>query len=212
MEHCIPDQSCGDKWHRCFENIDVADLISEENGGFIVVEVSSTGVNTGPCDKNGFPLYSRMVLRESLSHREKLSVWIIIGSILGGLLLLILVLWFLFVCFVRNPHARVYQHQDATLVEGSNVDVESCVENEDNCEDNQLYALNDTTTAFKLEVEKSMAKNLAKIVPAEEEPDIEKQEEGVGREKISLTVGRPPPKGLRPGNSHPDFKIEDLHE
>ena len=47
-----------------------ADLITSQNGGKIVVEVSSTGVTSGPCDKDGFPLYARMMLRETLPHGE----------------------------------------------------------------------------------------------------------------------------------------------
>jgi len=210
MDHCIPDESCGEIWFRCFENVNIADLISERNGGYIDVEVSSTGVNTGPCDKNGFPLYSRVILKEALSHQEKLSVWVIIGSILGGLMFLILVLWLLFVYFVRLPAARVYRHKDSSLMEPNDkIDVESCVENEDNCEDYALYSFQGTKdTVEKLGVEKSMALNLSKVVPFEDETDLDKEERGVG---VALNVGRPPPKGVRRENSRSDIVMEDVH-
>jgi hypothetical protein len=194
MDYCRPDLSCGESWHTCIENINIAGLISEQNGGHIIVEVSSTGVNTGPCDKEGFPLYTRMFLQEALPYHEKLSVWVIIGAILGSLAILIVTLWLLFVNLIRRRGATVYS-ADVVTVEAK-LDVESCMENEDNNDDN-LFAVVEPSLVSKLKVERNMAQNLSKIVPIVE-TDLEMQDVEDTGEKVPLTVGRPPPKGPRP--------------
>jgi hypothetical protein len=200
LDYCSPDASCGRAWFNCVENVDISHLISEQNGGLVVVEVSSSGVHSGPCDRDGFPLYARMVLRETLSHQERVSVWVVIGGILGGLLFLIVLSWILFVMFVREPHATVYHHEGATQVE-ANTDLETCVENEDNSDDILYAVVQEPSLMSKLEVERKMATNLSRIVPAEESPDLEMQMQmqREGGEKVALTVGRPAPKGGQAG-------------
>ena len=179
------------------ENVNITDFISEQNGGQVIVEVSSTGVNSGPCDKEGFPLYTRMLLQEALLPRQdRLSVWVIIGAILGGLMLLIVVLWLVFVKCVRRPRsAAVYSSagESGGAIEEAKVDVESCAENEDNADD-RLFAVVEPSSVLELPVERSMARNLAKVVPVESDLEMQDMEEaGAG-----VVVGRPPPKGPRP--------------
>jgi hypothetical protein len=128
MDFCTPSDSCGEDWHNCLESVDISDLISEQYGGHIVVEVSSTGVNTGPCDKEGFPLYARMLLQEALPLQTRLSVWAIIGSVFGAVCLVLMLFWFLYVRYFRQRYATIYGPDDVSA--RLQRDVESCGENE----------------------------------------------------------------------------------
>jgi hypothetical protein len=171
MDYCSPNDECGNDWFNCLQNVDISDLISEQNGGHIVVEVSSVGVNSGPCDKNGYSLYTRMVLQEALPRKEQLSIWAIIGAILGGLLILIVVLWLLYVKYFRTRYAAVYGPEDISARRQS--DVESCVENEDDAIDDIFKVFEPPVTVRPVVVHKNIA-NLAKVVPIE--TDLEMQD------------------------------------
>ena len=68
--YCTPDESCGSVWFSCVSEYDVQSLKSESLGGSLVVEVSSVGLSSGPCNYLGHPLYARMFLREALPTGE----------------------------------------------------------------------------------------------------------------------------------------------
>jgi hypothetical protein len=61
--HCTPDESCGSEWYSCIADVDVSSYRLEPMGGSMAIQVSSSGVNTGPCDYLSYPLYTRMYLR-----------------------------------------------------------------------------------------------------------------------------------------------------
>jgi len=61
--HCTPDESCGSEWFSCLYDLNVSSYRLELYGGSMTVEVSSSGVNTGPCNYLTYPLYTRMYLR-----------------------------------------------------------------------------------------------------------------------------------------------------
>jgi len=171
LDFCSPNAECGDSWFSCVQNVNIADLISEQNGGHIIVEVSTTGVNTGPCDKNGYPLYTRMVLQESLPSVEQLSIWAIIGPLIGGLFIVAVMLWRLYVKYVRERYATVYGSDEAP--DKTQADVESCVENEDMSVD-VVFDFSDPPVVAKPDEKHANKSSLAKVVPLES--DLEMQE------------------------------------
>lgn len=171
LDYCSPNAECGDSWFSCVQDVNIADLISEQNGGHIIVEVSTTGVKPGPCDKNGFPLYARMVLQESLPAVEQLSIWAIIGPIIGGVVFLAVMLWRLYVKYILVKYATVYGSDEAP--DRTQADVESCVENEDLSVD-VVFDFSDPPMVAKPDDKRDDKSNLAKVAPIES--DLEMQE------------------------------------
>lgn len=95
---CTPDVSCVDMWYTCVSWLEVSDELSSVAGGSMTVEVSSTGVSSGPCDYLGYPLYARVFLTELSPpdpQYEALSIWAIIGPAVFGLLSLVVAAWHL---------------------------------------------------------------------------------------------------------------------
>ena len=176
-EFCSPKISCGTSWYNCLENVNVADLISERHGGYIVVEVSSTGVSSGPCDKNDHPLYARMLLQETKPLEEKVSIWAVIGSLIGGIAILIVIIWLLFVKYCRKRYAAVYGTEGIYATRQR--DVESCVENEDcNVGINEYVKKSIVSVAPVIDPEK--------VVPIE--TDLEMQEPEPSPEKSNEEI------------------------
>jgi hypothetical protein len=93
--YCSPDESCGSDWYYCVSDLDISQQLSSTVGGTIMVEVSTVGVDSGPCDYNGHPLYAYVKISENEPPADKksLGLWIIIGCLLGALLVLIVVVY-----------------------------------------------------------------------------------------------------------------------
>jgi hypothetical protein len=93
---CSPDTSCENYWYACVSWMEVSDELSSAAGGSLSVEVSSTGVTSGPCDYLGYPLYARVFITELSppDQNESLSIWAVIGPIIFGIGLIIFALWY----------------------------------------------------------------------------------------------------------------------
>jgi hypothetical protein len=59
---CTPGESCGTEWFPCLSQVDVNDEVLSAFGGSLTVTVSSEGISSGPCDYEGYPLYTHMYL------------------------------------------------------------------------------------------------------------------------------------------------------
>jgi len=113
---CSPDVSCVDMWHSCVSWLEVSDELLSVAGGSMTVEVSSTGVSSGPCDYLGYPLYARVSLTELSppdSQPEALSIWAIIGPSVFGIISLIFAAWHLHLYFKKRRMNEKYGVESA---------------------------------------------------------------------------------------------------
>jgi len=123
IPYCTPRAHCTESWHHCMLDADVTDLINATNGGSLSVEVSSFGVETGPCDHIGFPLYAKVVLTEEApTETEEISINLMFAAAIAFFLLMIFILCV--VIWHKRRSARVY-----IMYEGNSRDF--CLENED---------------------------------------------------------------------------------
>jgi hypothetical protein len=92
-EFCSPDQRCGKDFYTCVAWMEISRNISSAEGGSLEIEVSSSGVKTGPCDYLGYPLYARVYITELAPppDRETLTIWIFFGVALFLFFLLLIV-------------------------------------------------------------------------------------------------------------------------
>jgi hypothetical protein len=96
VEFCTPQLSCSGEWYYCAYQMPVYELLNSTIGGQLRIEVSVTGVESGPCDHKGYPLYAMLVLSETFvpqqaSPPEPVHVMFIVVPIVLLLLLLLLV-------------------------------------------------------------------------------------------------------------------------
>jgi len=90
VPYCTPGKACSSKWFSCLRNLDVTEYLTPAYGGSVTVEVSTHGVESGPCDYEGCPLYAQVTLTEEIPHDdepEEILVWIVVGSCVGFCLL-----------------------------------------------------------------------------------------------------------------------------
>ena len=100
INYCVPDESCGGKLHYCMSNIDVRNLVQSASGGKLKISVSSTGVNSGPCNHDGFSLYACAQLGDyilSSSNTHRYNIWVV-----GSLGVLITIVFFIFICYCNT--------------------------------------------------------------------------------------------------------------
>ena len=136
---CTPRAHCTESWHDCVLERDVTDELSSANGGSLVIEVSSFGVEPGPCDHLGYPLYAKVVLSEVATEKEeKLSINLLFVAAIGFFLLLFCILFM--VIAYRRRNVRVF-----IKYEGNSRDF--CMENED---------VDDVMQGVELNMEKSI--------------------------------------------------------
>jgi len=128
VPYCIPQQSCGTRFHYCVADMDVLPYVNSSLGGSFTVDVITSGVFSGPCDHEGHPLYARVFLTEIMpTSDEYISIWIFVAACVGFCLLLILVIWLIF----------AYKQRQKRLLYAANcADVEMGKENEDICDEN----------------------------------------------------------------------------
>lgn len=95
-QYCTPDQSCGDRYYPCVSWMEISQNISSESGGSLLVEVSSSGVKSGPCDYEGCPLQAQVWVTESPPPvaSSSLTIWVIIGTCIFVGLLIIIAIWY----------------------------------------------------------------------------------------------------------------------
>lgn len=121
---CTPQAHCTEAWYHCMLDVDVTERLRAASGGTLEVEVSSFGVEPGPCDHLGYPLYAKVVVTDEplVEDERELSInWLFLAAVSFFLLmfcLLFLVVWH------RRKSARVF-----IKYEGNSRDF--CMENED---------------------------------------------------------------------------------
>ena len=173
-EYCTPDQSCGDKFFSCVSWMEISRNISSESGGSIVVDVSSSGVKSGPCDyplrsQNGilseefivnavsrYPLYARVFITETPPEEPKdsLTIWVIIGTIIFVVLVLLFAIWY----YVTMGKKRDEKYEP---------EAQTGLPVEHDPEANRQMV----TTKPSASPRRSPRLNNAKVAPSEENPD-----------------------------------------
>ena len=161
VEYCTPQQSCGERFYFCIFQENIANYVNSTLGGSITVEVLTTGVNSGPCDYQGFPLYARVHLTEiTPTEQNHFSVWIIIAACIGFFILLVILSW---MWFSRN----VKRSQQTYMVE--NKDVELGQSREDVIGENEEMPIDSKIRAKPVADEVYRRKHKkSKLVPVEE--------------------------------------------
>ena len=110
VTYCTPDETCGDSFYNCVVQADVRSHVMAPDGGSLTVTVSSTGVNGGPCDHAGFPLYVCMELSDYIpSNKEDRfpNVWVLVSI---GALLFFITLLILCYCKASNKGSKSSQY------------------------------------------------------------------------------------------------------
>jgi hypothetical protein len=160
VPYCTPSLSCGRDYFYCVLEKDIFSYVQSALGGSFTVEVSTTGVNSGPCNHQQFPLYARLHVTERKPTEPKvLSVWIFVALCIGIMLLVGAVLWYLYSSRLKEKR-RNYIPEEA--------DVEMGHDNEDAADDDEI------PYEDKLRVKPSRSemylRNLSRIAPVEEQP------------------------------------------
>lgn len=127
VEFCTPKLSCSEDWYYCTHQMPVHDILNTTAGGQLVIDVSVTGVESGPCDYLGYPLYARVELSETFvppnSPPFRTHVMFIVVPIVVFLLLLLL-------AFLVDKVLAYHKANDKYKVRQP-VDVEAGMENMD---------------------------------------------------------------------------------
>lgn len=127
VEFCTPEQSCGEDWFLCADQLNVFDFLNSSVGGQLHIEVTVTGVESGPCDYEGFPLFASLRLSETYvpvsTVEARLSVMTIVVPV-------VLVLLFLLGVFLLDKIVAYRKANDKYRVRQA-VDVEKGLENKD---------------------------------------------------------------------------------
>jgi hypothetical protein len=164
VPYCIPQQSCGEEFYYCFTYLDVMSYVNSSLGGSFVVEVTTSGVFSGPCDHQGYPLYARVYLTETLpTSEESFSIWIIVGACIGFCFLLILILWCVYAWRIRQRRQK-YAADTA--------DVEMGKENEDNLDIIDDEMRDEDKLKVKPIADEAYRRNLRQIAAIEEAPQF----------------------------------------
>lgn len=160
VPYCTPSQSCGKEYYYCMLEQDVLSFVNETLGGSFIVEVTTTGVNSGPCNRKGFPLYAHLHITEvKLTATEHLSIWIFVALCISITLIVIAYWWYRY-------STRLKQRRKDYVPE--EVDVECGDDNEDAIDDEeQPYEDKKRVKPSRSEM---YLRNLSRIAPVEENP------------------------------------------
>jgi len=160
VPYCTPSQSCGKEYYYCMLEQDVLPFINETLGGSFTVEVTTTGVNSGPCNHNGYPLYAHLHITEMKpTGRYHLSIWIFVGLCIGVVLFLMAWGWYEYSSQLKQRRKNYVPEE---------VDVELGDDNDDAIDDEELPY--EDKKRVKPSRGDMYLRNLSKIAPMEENP------------------------------------------
>lgn len=184
VEFCTPQQACGSSWFLCTDQMNVYDQLNSSVGGQLLIEVSVTGVESGPCDYEGFPLYASLVLSETYVPHKKppaeLHVMVIVIPIVVFLFCLLPLAYFLDKVLAYRKANDKYRVRQAVDVE-----LGGDLENRDPDEHDQHLRpppppLPQTNAVHRLSRHwtRANSRHLRKVHPVEHDDDVDVEGEG----------------------------------
>jgi hypothetical protein len=208
---CTPQSSCGRRFFYCMLQEDIHSYVNSSLGGSFSVEVTTTGVTSGPCDHVGYPLYAHLHFTENKPTKpESLSIWIFVGICIGIALILLVVLWYLYYSKLQTDRGNFLP---------TKIDVEMGTDNNDAADDDEI------PYEDKLRIKPSRSemylRNLSRITPVDESaakfstllsPDFRQKPgtdagSGSSRSRMTAGVGLDLPKSRDP----PPLKTKHSH-